>query len=188
MSENKLALIGFGVLALCGYMGFVAVKWLTNALSEIRPELGVALIAASATIVSSVYIASFNARRAKEVAAYEAHRARKASSYDNFMKQVVQIMRNTKAGKSGQSILPKDIEDFFFEFNAEITVYGGPGAVKAYSNWRNASSKGEDHDQLQLINKLFQEMRKDLGESNKGIANNELIGLFIAGGKSTLES
>ena len=37
-----------------------------------------------------------------------------------------------------------------------------------------------------LIDKLFREMRTDLGESNKGIATNELMGLYIIGGKSEI--
>jgi len=37
-----------------------------------------------------------------------------------------------------------------------------------------------------LIDKLFREIRTDLGESNKGIEVNELLGLYIIGGKSEL--
>ncbi len=83
--------------------------------------------------------------------------------------------------------MPDNVEEFFYDFTSKITVYGGPGVVKAYSQWRSASENGKNEiNNLFMIDNLFREMRKDLGESNKGILKNELLGLFIIGGRSQL--
>ncbi len=59
--------------------------------------------------------------------------------------------------------------------------------VKAFANWRTASTNDESGTSgLLLIDKLFREMRTDLGESNKGIEENKLLGLYIIGGKPEL--
>jgi hypothetical protein len=184
--NQKLSLaIGFLMLGIIGYYVFEVFSWLATAIKDVNPSVGAALIAGVATVISSVFIASYNSRKAKERVSFEAHREKKADIYNEFMSMVIELMRNTKEGKEGNDVLPKDIEEFFYNFTAKITVYGGPGAVKAYANWRTESSDDQTGTKgLLLVDKLFREMRTDLGESNKGIDANELLGLFIIGGKS----
>lgn len=178
---------GFLMLGAVVYGAYKVITWLAGAAEDVNPSVGAALIAGTATVISSVFIASYNSRKAKEKVAFEAHREKKAEIYNEFMDVVVQLMRNTKAGKGEDEILPKNIEEFFYRFTAKVTVYGGPGVVKAYANWRSASASGEGGTRgLLLIDKLFRAMREDLGESNKGVPENELMGLFIIGGKSEL--
>jgi len=186
--KNILSIIiGLFLLALIGYIGYVVIIWFSEAIKGVNSSVGAALIAGTATIITSVFIASYNARKAKEKVAFEAHREKKAEIYNKFMEMVIQLMRNTKAGKEGDDVLPENIEEFFYNFTAKITVYGGPGVVKAYANWRTESVREESKSKsLLLIDTLFREMRTDLGESNKGIEENELLGLFIIGGKSEL--
>ena len=178
---------GFVLIALAGYLGYKILAWLAVSLKDVNPSVGAALIAGTATVISTVFISSYNSRKAKEKVAFEAHRGKKADIYNEFMEMVIQLMRNTKAGKEGDDILPENIEDFFYNFTAKVTVYGGPGVVKAYANWRSAyAADGSEAKGLFLVDALFREMRLDLGESNKGIKANELLGLYIIGGKSEL--
>ena len=69
---------------------------LTQNIGNFILEIGAAIIVGAATVISSVYIASLNARKAKERAALEAHRERKAEVYNEFMEMVIALMRNTK--------------------------------------------------------------------------------------------
>ena len=186
--NQKLSLaIGFLILGIVGYYVFEVFSWLAISIKDVNPSVGAALIAGAATVISSVLIASYNSRKAKERVSFEAHREKKADLYNEFMSMVIELMRNTKDGKEGDDVLPENIEEFFYNFTAKITVYGGPGVVKAYANWRTASANDETGtSSLLLVDKLFREMRTDLGESNKGIDANELLGLFIIGGKSEL--
>ncbi len=186
--NQKLSLaIGFLILGVVGYYVFEGLSWLSISIKDVNPSVGAALIAGMATVISSVFIASYNSRKAKERVSFEAHREKKSDLYNEFMSMVIELMRNTKDGKEGDDLLPENIEEFFYNFTAKITVYGGPGVVKAYANWRTASANDETGtSSLLLVDKLFREMRTDLGESNKGIDANELLGLFIIGGKSEL--
>ncbi len=185
MKNNISIAVGFLILALAGYFLYELLFWFGGAVKDLNPSVGAALIAGAATVISSVFIASYNSRKAKEKTAFEAHREKKAEIYNKFMQVVIQLLRNTKAGKEGDDVLPEDVEEFFYSFTSKITVYGGPGVVKAYSNWRAASAGENSGSQsLLLMDSLFREMRVDLGESNKGLDANELVGLFIKGGQA----
>ncbi|MCD6394147.1 MAG: hypothetical protein J7M40_11640 [Planctomycetes bacterium] len=187
MNEKFSLALGFLLLGIAGYFAYEIISWLALSLKDVNPSVGAALIAGAATVISSVYIASYNSRKAKERVAFEAHREKKAEVYNEFMGMVIELIRNTKEGKEGDDLLPENIEEFFYNFTAKVTVYGGPGVVKAYSNWRSASANDDSGvSGLPLIDKLFREMRADLGESNKRIAANELLGLYIIGGKSEI--
>lgn len=187
MNEKLSLALGFLLLGIAGYFAYEVFSWLALSLKDVNPSVGAALIAGTTTVISSVFIASHNSRKAKERVAFEAHRERKEEIYNEFMSMVIQLIRNTKEGKEGDELLPENIEEFFYNFTAKITVYGGPGIVKAYANWRSASAKGDSGASgFLLIDKLFREMRVDLGESNKGIATNELLGLYVIGGKSEI--
>ena len=185
MNEKLSLALGFVSIALIGYASYEIILKIIDSMQDINATVGVALIAGTTTIISSVYIASYNSRKAKEKVAFEAHREKKAEIYNDFLEIVTQIMKNTKSGKEGDDVLPDNLEEFFYKFTAKITVYGGAGVVKAYSNWRTASFREENS--LASIDKLFREMRKDLGESNKGIKPNDLVGLYIIGGTEELE-
>ncbi len=187
MNQKTSIAIGFISLGIIGYFVFETLSWLAASIKDVNPSVGAALIAGAATVISAVFIASYNSRKAKERVAFEAHREKKAEIYNEFMSMVIQLMRNTKDGKEGDDVLPENIEEFFYNFTAKITVYGGPGVVKAYANWRTTSANDDSGASgLLLIDKLFREIRTDLGESNKGIEVNELLGLYIIGGKSEL--
>ena len=179
--------LAFLLLSIFGYLIFLTISWFARSFAEIDPTIGAAIIAGATTVISSAYITSLNARKAKDRAAFEAHRERKAEVYDNFMNMVMKVLKNAKSKSSDGTVIPEnDLEEFFHKFTSKVLIYGGPGVVKAFSDWRVVDPQ-DKMKPLVLIDKLFREMRKDLGESNKGIDNNELIGLFIIGGKSELE-
>lgn len=176
--------IGYAGIAVLCYVSYLILTWLAAVFVKIDPGIGAAIVVGALTIISSVYVASFNSRKAREQVAFEAQRGEKAQIYDEFVKMVVQVVKNTKAGKKGEDVLPGNIEEFFHEFTSKLIVYGGPGVVQAFAKWRSSASETQGTGQLMLIDKLLREMRSDLGESNKGLDDNELVGLFTTGGKS----
>ncbi|HBR55883.1 MAG TPA: hypothetical protein DEA22_00150 [Blastocatellia bacterium] len=187
MTDKQSPVLGFVLLGVLVYAGYLILPWLASSIKDVNPSVGVALITGAGTVISSVFIASYNSRKAKERVAFEAHREKKAEVYNEFMGVVIELMRNAKMRKEGEDLPPKNVEAFFYKFTAKVTVYGSPGVVKAYANWRSSSvSDDAGVMMLSLIDKLFREMRADLGESNKGIAANELIGLYVTGGKSQI--
>ena len=91
--------------------------------------------------------------------------------------------------KSDKGIDLEKTAEFFTTFSYQLMVYGGPGVIRVYSDWRAAGEKASEGtpEMLTLVDKLLRAMRDDIGVSNKGIKENELLGLVIIGGKSEID-
>lgn len=187
MKDLFLSIIGLAFIAIGCYMAYLFLLWLVTFLQNTNPTIGTGIIAGSVTIISSVWIASYNARKAKERAAFEAHKEYKLQLYLDFMNQITGLLKKNKSQGSKGEVLPKDLEGFFFNFTSKIMVYGGPAVIKAYGNWRLSSNTQDPQKSLLLMDRLFMEIRLDIGESNREIGPNELLGLLILGGKPELD-
>lgn len=99
MKKTIPIILGILLIGVLGYVAYLLISWFAKSFININPNLGAAIIAGAATVISSVYIASLNARKAKERAAFEAHRERKAGVYNNFMDMFIDLMRKTKEQK-----------------------------------------------------------------------------------------
>ena len=184
MKKHLDTALGFILLGGIGYLLFIVIRWLAKSISNIDPGVGVALVTAATTIISSVYIASVNARKAKERMAFEAHRGKKAEIYNEFMGVILEIVENNPQKNSTQ--FANKLTKFFPKFTAKLLIYGGPEVVKIYSKWRETAPEDSEKGLL-IIDEIFRAMRTDLGESNKGLDKNELLGLFIIGGKKEID-
>lgn len=162
-------------------VAFFVLKWITDLIENLEPTIVAALIVGGLTVLSSVTVASINARRAQERVAREANISRKAEVYEGFMDFLVANMKSEGDAK-GQ--LFDRHQDFFYKFASKVTIYGGPKVVKAFLDWREigANSDEKSLDHLQYFERFVREMREDLGESNKGIVENGFLGIFVVGG------
>lgn len=192
MADRKTTAIGISALAAIGiltvgalYGLYLLLKWVAGFVDDFNPTVLAAIIVGCLTIVGSAFVASYNARRAQERIAQEANLGRKAGVYEEFMEFLVDLL---KSSKDTEDIASKDYEEFFFKFASKVTIYGGPNVVKAFAEWRESGdeSQGGNQKQLMLVEKFIREMRTDLGESNKGLADNEFLGLFVVGGKAKI--
>lgn len=175
-----------GLIVVIIYIARVVLERLSGQWAEVDPTVMAALIAGAVTILSSVLIASYNSRRAQERAAEEANRGRKVEIYNDFIKSLTQMLIQHKSDKG---IDLEKTAEFFTTFSYQLMVYGGPGVIRVYSDWRAAGEKASEGtpEMLTLVDKLLRAMRDDIGVSNKGIKENELLGLVIIGGKSEID-
>jgi hypothetical protein len=180
MKDFLLGVFGLFILVTFGYLSYIIISRFGVYLSSIDPTIGTAIIAGGTTIISSVFISSYNNRKAKERSAIEAHRERKVAVYIEFLKVIVDIMNSSK---KGVGFSEKKIESFFYNFTSKIMIYGSPDVVLTYSNWRSSTVQGDNKERaLLLLDDLFRAIRSDVGESNSGIEKKLLLGLFIIGG------
>ena len=150
--------------------------------ASIDPTAVAAVIVGAVTVIGSVFIAAFNARRARERVAVEANRAKKAEAYHAFMGILVNVMKSVKSGEAPKE---QELTQIFTNFAAAAMIYGGPDVVRAFHKWRAAAD--DPKAALRLMDGMLRAMRADLGESNRGIAEYGLIGLFVVGGPAALK-
>lgn len=144
-------------------------------------ELLVPIIVAAGTVLGAVWVATYNNRKASERVAQEANRAKKVEAYRTFMDVLVKVMGSVKSGQDPNPALA----EAFLTFTSDVVVYGNPKVVMAFESWREAHNNSQLA--LRRLDTLLRAVRSDLGESNKGIPRDSLLGLFIVGGRAELQ-
>ena len=142
----------------------------------------VPVVAAALTLTGSVWIATYNNRKAAERVAQEANRPQKVDAYRKFMDVLVKTMAAVKRGQDPQPALVK----VFTEMTSDIVVYGNPEVIMAFEAWRENSDNPKLA--LQKTDDFLRAIRSDLGQSNRGIPRGSLLGLFVIGGRSALQN
>ena len=149
---------------------------------SIDTNILVAAITVLGSVLGSAWIASFNARRASERVAREANRAKKAEAYHTFMGVIKSMVKSKGDVKTLQQ---QQVLRAFEDVTATVVIYGGPEVVLAFGKWRENAENPQEA--VRLMDGILRAIRSDLGESNKGIAEQGLFGLFVVGGRAALE-
>ncbi len=111
----------------------------------------------------------------------EAHRQRKVEIYNDFLKLVSSFMQgsnssNNKKAPTGQKMLNE-----FEKFQNGILLWGGPKVILAFLEYRKKSDG--NHDSLEIfisVDKLYKELREDIGLSNKGLDSLETVQMYLS--------
>lgn len=176
-SDKLMALLGLAILAGAAYGLFSAVRWTITGLIGLDEKLAAAIIAACTTFLVSVATVVYTQQKTKSREIDNSHRPQKIEIYKQFMdKAVVGLLRSSKQKKIESPEVQKVLEDLFFKFTGDVIVWGSPEVIKAYSAFR---ATGADPQIVVRLDDLMQAMRKDLGNSNWGLARGDLIKLFI---------
>ncbi len=139
--------------------------------------MSVEIIAAIIAAVASVLAVIYSQKKNKEREISEAHRPQKIEIYQKFMNDLV--LKTLKPNKGDKpNISENDLEEFFYKFTSEIIVWGSPGVIKAFEKFRRHSNPKQTQILL-VVDEILREIRIDLGNSNKGLKNGDLIRLFI---------
>ena len=186
MKDKLYGVFGVVLLGLLAWFLYKFIVFIFVSLQGVDYKIIIGIVGVMATIISSVWIASYNARKAKEKVVYEAHREKKAEIYNGFMDTMItQLVKNMNDGKSGDELLPENLLEFLYTFTAQVIIYGSPDVINAFDKFKNLP-ENDSPIILSIIDNLFREMRKDLGESNKNIDLNTLMGLYIIGGRDAI--
>jgi len=169
-----LALIGWGFVALVG------AAW--RSVISLQAEMATAVLAASATVLVSVitvFIGKYIEKR-REIELKQ--REKKIEIYEIFMEKWFKylLLGKSSAGKQVKD-LSSDPEfmSFLIEFTRKLILWGSNGVVKEYSKFRRSGAEGSPSLSLYHFEKLLLAIRKDLGNSNVGLVEGDLLALFI---------
>lgn len=177
MSSNAKTLqilLGFFLLIVLGSIGYYVITYIIELFKSLDRQVAAAILTASGTILAATMAALFVQKRTKEREIAAAHRAQKAEIYSSFMKTLVDALRTSIEKKE---INPEEYTNFFIDFTRDVIVWGSPEFLKAFHKWRTSDLTNENA--LLLVDDLLMEIRRDLGNSNKGIQRGELMRLFI---------
>ena len=157
----SVAAAGFGAWKLLVYLWY-------SYLSTLDAEVLAALVTGALVATGAIYAKYLEHRHSVEAQ----FRDSKVELFNNFMALFGRI--------SGDDLQQEDVVSELKEWSRQLLFWGGPGVVKAAHSMKdmpNTSTVGGFAKALEKMGTLIIEMRKDLGLSNRGIADNIPVGV-----------
>jgi hypothetical protein len=173
------ATIGIAVGAAAVYGLVLVSELLWSILLSIDKEIAATIIATSGTVLVAVGTLIYSQRHSKERDLAEAHRAKKAEIYNEFMRVIVDVLKKSKARDPSLPSLPEDLQEFFYSFTRDSIVWASPNIIQSWYRFKKGSVAGST-EVLLLVDDILRDIRKDLGNSNKGLQRGHLIRLFVS--------
>lgn len=176
--KNILSLLsGLALIGLICYGGFVLIRLIFKTLLNINPNLSVAIVAASATILASTLTIIigryYEAKRDREAV----HRDKKIELYNEFLARLFEVFLGEEKQKKEEDLVP-----FLREIQRKIILWSSPDVIKAYTDWHKELTSQKNKPKAKAMIKMmdfFLALRKDLGHSNRGIKHDHLVRFML---------
>ncbi|WP_457602261.1 hypothetical protein [Nitratifractor sp.] len=176
--NKKQVFFGFILLAILAIVGYVVAEKIWNILSYVDPKLGAALIAASATILVSVFTVIFSKYLERRSQILTQLREKKIPTYEKLINLIFGMVFSEKLGK--KQLSEKELLKTMAEITQELIIWGSDEMIDAFYRFRIVSIENKDpYDILFAVEDLLLAIRKDLGHKNKEISRGKILGLFI---------
>ncbi|MCM3629737.1 hypothetical protein M3194_20560 [Paenibacillus glycanilyticus] len=180
-SSKAITIVGILAVFIILSGAILLVVSLINLFSSLQKEVFAAIVAATGTILVSVFSVIFTKYLERKRSIEQELRDKKIPMYESFVEFWFDILYKKKI--TGEAMTEKEMLDFYKEFTQKILVWGSDGVIKKWSQYRsktvNIEHKGLDRELLFEFEELLLEIRKDTGHKNKSINKGDLLGLFI---------
>lgn len=161
------------------YGTFLFLSRLFRQIKDVDVNIIVAFVASSTAVFGYWY----TQRQSNLRDISESHRPKKIELYNTFTKILERTLRNEiheDETDIAPDNLPDDIEDLFFEFSRGLIIWGSPSMIKTWLKFRVETNKpSSGYNPLLLMDKVLRAIRKDLGSSNAGLDEGDLIKIFL---------
>lgn len=176
--NKKQILFGLILLAILIYTGWIAISFFIDSLKNADAKIASAIIAGMFTIFAGLAAVIITQRQIKLREIQEAHREKKIEIYSNFITAATTMVAAQNASLDIKPLSEKELISVMFNFKKEILLWGSPEVIKAQLKFQTLSHDGSSLI-LFAVNDIYKAMRNDIGLSNSGLSNNELIKLFM---------
>lgn len=175
MSRIKKAivfLLGVSILASVCYGLWHLALIVLKAFATLQPVVSASLVAGVATILgatTTVMVGRYFERKRELEALY---REKKMPIYAGFLKEIFsQFQNGEREDASGPE---SDMVKVLREWQLQLVLWGGPGVVNAYLNWKDELQRGATARSVFATDRLILAIRAELGNENSGLSK----GLF----------
>ena len=175
--ENWLAILGFIFVAVALYLAWLVLSFFTNILSAADPTRAATIIGTMITAFVALVSAILTQRLIKLREIEEAHRQKKVEMYQNLIQIITSVLAGQNEQVSIEAPTEQELIDKLFKYKSDVLLWGSPKVIKSQLEWDQLSSK--DGDIFTIVNNLYKAIREDMGLSNSGLNNLELIKLFL---------
>lgn len=97
-----------------------------------------------------------------------------------YMRLISLVYDFQAAASKGAGMADDELEKILMQFNKELTLWGSSKAIRAWGNWRTASSNssGDPLQNLFGMEKVMVQLRKDMG-MKRGLRKGDLLRLMV---------
>ena len=172
-------------LVILGWLAWVAFTLFWGGLTSLEPAVLSPLLLASGTLMGVVVTVVGGQAFQRAAAREDAQRPRKIEIYERFMKEWADVLQLGKPRENRQTQEPSPaVVEYLGQFSREVILWGSAGVVKAYSHFMQVSRGAEGNPQVGeeavfAFEKTLLHIRSDLGHSNRGLAEGDVLRLFV---------
>ncbi|MHB8149624.1 MAG: hypothetical protein ACYDIB_05640 [Desulfobulbia bacterium] len=171
--------LGLTLIGVIGYGIWLLARAFVDAISAASPEVSAAIVGAMATILVGVSAVLLSQAHERKRAAEEAHRLRKVEIYQGFIDMVSRLIGATNENLSVKEPDPQELVQYLFKFKSDILLWGSPKVIRAQIEFETVSGSGNTKKVFSAVNSLYLAIRDDIGLSNSGLSNLELVKLYL---------
>ncbi len=171
--------LGLTLIGVIGYGIWLLARAFVDAISAASPEVSAAIVGAMATILVGVSAVLLSQAHERKRAAEEAHRLRKVEIYQGLIDMVSRLIGATNENLSVKEPDPQELVQYLFKFKSDILLWGSPKVIRAQIEFETVSGSGNTKKVFSAVNSLYLAIRDDIGLSNSGLSNLELVKLYL---------
>lgn len=176
--EKWLPILGLAILfaVACGL--WLSVSFFIEILREVDTKISAAILGAMATIFVGLTAVIITQRQTSMRDREEAHRAKKVEIYQKYLEMIAALMAGTNGNVSQEAPSEQELIDYLVEFKTQILLWGSPEVIKKQLEFQEASQGGGDI--FLAVDNMHKAIRADIGLSNKGLNNSELVKMYLS--------
>jgi len=175
--EKYLLVIGFALIAAVLYALWVSASFFVSSLAAADSKIAAAIIAAMTTVFVGITAVIITQRQTKLREIEEAHRKKKVEIYQKYLETVISLIAGENENVTMKAPSEQELIDYLVGFKTEILLWGSPKVIKAQLAFEITSASGGDV--FVAVDNIYKAIREDIGLSNSGLNNLELIKLFL---------
>jgi hypothetical protein len=172
-------LLGLSFIGILVHGTWFLIQKFWGAISAASPEVTAAIIGSMATILVGISAVLISQAHERKRAAEEAHRLKKVEIYQGFIDIISRMMGASNENLSLKEPDQKELVNFVFKFKSDLLLWGSPKVIKAQINYETVSGSGDANKLFRSVNALYLAIREDIGLSNSGLNNLELVKLSL---------
>lgn len=168
--------LSLAVLIVIGYGVFLILRDLLGKMGALNDNIIAAFVAA----LTAVFGYWYTQKQSKEKDIAESHRSKKIELCQSFMDILLSMMN---ASRENKPVDPKNIDkellDKFNNINSGIILWGSPNIIKSWLLFKQESKPDSTATPLFRMDDVLRAFRKELGHSNRGLKEGDLIKIFL---------
>ena len=158
---------------------FLGLKHTVIYVTNSNSKLFASIVTASATILIGIIVTLLSHYKIKKREIEEAHRESKIELYRRYGKFLFDILSGMNSETTGDQPTRQEMVDFMVEFKRDMMFRSSPRVIKSMIDYEKGSTSKNVNEVFTVMHNLLLAMREDIGLTNKGLDNLELIQVML---------